>query len=352
MPSGPSSSMSSVVMIATAAPAFLFCSSLLVNLLPQKIQLQTNGLSPVCQRSSDKSRRPDGASCWAVPPGPKNFVLSPAGLDSSMSLKPRCRPPVIVRGTPCIWTPAVPIPAMLTVCTPDPGLIWAALSVRGDPLRETRPPLPIDVPPATGASVSCWGMAAPRPPCRETPPGSCSVCQGLSWGQLEGLNVLRLLLQLTLTLGLQLDLLHKLGHATKVYGYCGHNRSLGALQSLQLQWERLCMADLQWDRLIGCTCQDGLLVGWLEDSLGLARALGLDELDLLLYIPDGGCLSWADVDLLAICSLQVRDDLILDPAPSIGHVLNLDDLKLLLIGCNAVDPTKLLHLPDRKGAVI
>lgn len=131
------------------------------------------------------------------------------------------------------------------------------------------------------------------------------------------------------------------GHATEVYGYSGHNRSLGALQSLQLQWERLCRADLQRDRLIGCTCENGLLVGWLEDSLGLAWTLGLDELDLLRKSPDRGCLSWADMDLLSICSLQVRDDLILDPTPGTGQVLNLDDLELLLllIGCNAVGPT-------------
>lgn len=52
-------------------------------------------------------------------------------------------------------------------------------------------------------------------------------------------------------------------------------------------------------------------------------------------------MSWADMDLLSICSLQVRDDLILDPAPGIGQVLNLDDLELLLllIGHDAVAPT-------------
>ena len=61
------------------------------------------------------------------------------------------------------------------------------------------------------------------------------------------------------------------------------------MQSLQLHGERLCWADLQRDRLIGCTCQDGLLVGWLEDSLGMAWTLGLDELDLLRQSPDGGC---------------------------------------------------------------
>lgn len=145
------------------------------------------------------------------------------------------------------------------------------------------------------------------------------------------------------------------GHATKVYGYCGHNRSLGALQSLQLQWERLSRADLQRDRLIGCTCQDGLLVGWLENGLGLAWTRGLDELNMLRQSPYGGRLSWANMDLLSICSLQVRDDLILDPAPSIGQVLNLDYLELLLlllIGCAAVGPTYCLHLPNRKGAVM
>jgi len=37
------------------------------------------------------------------------------------------------------------------------------------------------------------------------------------------------------------------------------------------------------------------------------------------------------MDLLSICSLQVRDDLILDTASSTGQVLNLDDLELLLL---------------------
>lgn len=56
------------------------------------------------------------------------------------------------------------------------------------------------------------------------------------------------------------------------------------------------------------------------------------------------------MDLLSICCLQVRDDLILDPAPGIGQVLNLDDLELLLllVGCNAVGPTYLLHLLHKK----
>lgn len=60
------------------------------------------------------------------------------------------------------------------------------------------------------------------------------------------------------------------------------------------------------------------------------------------------------MDLLSICSLQVRDDLILDPTPGIGQVLNLDNLELLLllIGCNAVGPTYWLHLPNRRGAEI
>ena len=59
------------------------------------------------------------------------------------------------------------------------------------------------------------------------------------------------------------------------------------------------------------------------------------------------------MDLLPIRRLQVRDDLILDPAAGIWEVLNLDDLELLLlIGCNAVDPSYCLHLPNRKGEVI
>lgn len=59
------------------------------------------------------------------------------------------------------------------------------------------------------------------------------------------------------------------------------------------------------------------------------------------------------MDLLSICSLQVRDDLILDSCSGIGQVLNLDNLKLLLlIGCDTVGPTYCLYLPNRKGAVI
>ena len=64
-------------------------------------------------------------------------------------------------------------------------------------------------------------------------------------------------------------------------------------------------------------------------------------------------MSWADMDLLSICSLQVRDDLILDPASGIGKVLNLDDLELLLLltGCNTVGPTYWLDLEMSSDAV-
>ncbi|KAG7245020.1 hypothetical protein INR49_023586, partial [Caranx melampygus] len=145
--------------------------------------------------------------------------------------------------------------------------------------------------------------------------------EGLSRGQLEGLNVLRLLLalglSLTLSLGLQLDLLDQLvphlAHDHLLYGSCCiclvlQSVGLGLalricftalhLGGLQLQRERLRGADLQRNRLIGCTCQDGLLVGWLKDGLGLTWARGLDELNLLRQSSNGGRLSGADMDLL------------------------------------------------------
>ena len=58
------------------------------------------------------------------------------------------------------------------------------------------------------------------------------------------------------------------------------------------------------------------------------------------------------MDLLSICSLQVRDDLILNTAAGIRQVLNLDDLELLLLllltGWNAVGPNRCLYLLKRK----
>lgn len=78
----------------------------------------------------------------------------------------------------------------------------------------------------------------------------------------------------------------------------------------------------------------------------------MDELNLLWQSPDGSLLRWADMDLLSICSLQVRDDLVLHPTSSIGQVLNLDYLELLLlIGGHTIGPSYGFHLHNGKDAV-